>query len=54
MRFPMLRFRIRRFRADLRDGAEAMPGVFRVMLDLGGPLGILLYKLDGSLDRRVR
>lgn len=26
----------------------------RILWRLGGPLGVLLYKLDGSLERRVR
>jgi hypothetical protein len=40
--------------ATLRCEARFISEAFRVMLDLGGPFGILIYKLDGSLPRRVR
>lgn len=37
-------------KAELRAFLRSL----RVLLDLGGPIGVLIYKLDGSLDRRVR
>jgi hypothetical protein len=38
----------------VREQLRLMCATFRAMLDLGGPLGVLIYKRDGSLARRIK
>lgn len=38
----------------MREQLRLMCAAFRVMLDLGGPIGVLIYKRDGSLERRIK
>lgn len=40
--------------AELRATIACIGLALRVSLDIGGPLGLLLFKLDGSYGRRVR